>query len=85
MQRLAMVLIVLMNLATVFCAPVSARTWTDKTGRLTVEAELLEVKDGKAFLRKADGQVIGIAIPNLSAGDLNYLKSLGTSKAARDR
>jgi len=34
----------------------------DKTGRFTVEADLVEVKDGKAFLKKADGRVIAVPL-----------------------
>ena len=52
-----------------------ARTWTDKTGRFSATAELVEIKDGKAFLKKADGQVIAVPVSELSDADRNYLKS----------
>ena len=38
-----------------------ARTWTDSTGRFTVEAELVDVRDGQVRLKKAndDGKPAG--------------------------
>ena len=71
MRRLAMVFVVVVNLVTVSPSLGWARTWTDKTGRFTVDAELVEVKDDKAFLRKADGGVIGVPISTLSEVDRN--------------
>jgi uncharacterized protein involved in exopolysaccharide biosynthesis len=52
------------------------RTWTDATGRFSVEAVLVEVKDGKAMLRRADGHVIAVPVANLSEADRDYLSSL---------
>ena len=76
MRRLIRVLVVWMGGVGCFTSSVTARTWTDKTGQFTTEAELIEVKDEKAFLKKADGQVIGIATSELSEVDQEYLKSL---------
>jgi hypothetical protein len=55
---------------------VQARRWTDITGRKSVEAEFVEEKDGKAFLRKGDGKVVGVALEKLSQEDQQYVKSL---------
>lgn len=63
-----------------FCAP---RTWTDKTGKFSVEAELVEVKDGKALLKKADGKVVAVPVDRLSADDRQYLTTLDQPKQAR--
>lgn len=61
------------------------RTWRDATGKFTVEAELVEVKDGKAFLKKADGRVGEIPTARLSEADQNYLKSLDPESAVVKR
>ena len=54
-----------------------SRTWTDKTGKHTVEAELVEVKDGEAVLKKTDGKVVRVPVARLSKADQKYLESLG--------
>jgi len=53
-----------------------SRTWTDATGRFSLEAALLEVKDGKAVLQRANGQVVRVPVAKLSKADRNYLASL---------
>lgn len=50
-----------------------ARTWTDSTGRFSVEAELVEIKDGKVHLRKAGGTQIAVSIARLSQDDRSYV------------
>ena len=72
--------IVLLNLVTAVGSLASARTWTDKTGRFTVEAELAEVKDGKAFLKKADGPVIAVALEKLSTANQEYVSKWAALK-----
>lgn len=52
-----------------------ARTWMDATGQFKVEAELVEVKDGMAVLKRVDGRVVNVPISKLSEADRNYLKS----------
>ena len=56
-------------------SPAWARTWTDDTGQFSVEAELVEVKDGKAWLRKSDGKVIAVPLAKLSQSDRDFLAS----------
>jgi hypothetical protein len=41
----------------------------------SVEAEFIEVKDGKAFLRRPDGKKFAIAVEKLSNADQQYLAS----------
>ena len=53
----------------------SARTWTDSTGKHTVEAEFVDLKDGKVRLKKEDGRTITIPIERLSEADRAYVKS----------
>ena len=52
------------------------RTWTDATGQYTVEAELIEVVDGKVRLKKSDGRVLRVPVAKLSRADREYLASL---------
>jgi CubicO group peptidase (beta-lactamase class C family) len=52
-----------------------ARTWSDASGKFTIEAELVEVKDGQVVLRKADGSEIKLPVSKLSAADRKHLES----------
>lgn len=49
------------------------RTWSDATGQHEVQAQLVEVRDGKACLRRADGQLIRVSIWRLSPADRRFL------------
>lgn len=49
------------------------RTWTDATGKFSVEAELVEVVDGVALLKKADGRQIKVPLGKLSAADREFI------------
>ena len=51
------------------------REWTDSTGKFTITAKLLEVKDGDAYLENEAGKTIKIPIAKLSAADQAILKS----------
>ncbi len=63
------------------CTPTAfARKWTDSTGKHTVEAEFLEFKDGKVWLKKEDGSVIPVPIERLSEADQQFVKADGASK-----
>ncbi len=53
--------------------PLAARQWTSRNGGFNVEAELLDVKDGKAVLKKADGSQISVPLSRLSLGDVRYI------------
>jgi len=59
---------------------VCAREWTDKTGAFHVEAELVFLKDGKVYLEKNDGKVIGVPLSALCKTDILYLTSLSKYK-----
>lgn len=52
------------------------RTWTDTTGKFQTDAELLVVKVGKVYLKRSDGQVVGVPLEQLSRADRDYLASL---------
>ena len=45
------------------------RTWTDATGKYTVEAKFLEIKLGKVKLQRRNGKVIEISLTRLSRAD----------------
>lgn len=53
----------------------SLREWTDSTGRFKVKASLLEVVDGVAMLRGADGRTLKIPLARLSKKDQEYLQA----------
>ncbi len=71
-----MLRMLLVGLSLTAVSPVLAREWTDHTGRYSVEAELVEVKDGKAWLRKTDGKVVAVEVTRLSKTDRDYLESI---------
>ncbi len=54
----------------------SGREWADSSGQFRIEAKLVTVKDGKAYLEKSDGEVIAVPVDRLSKADQDYLKSL---------
>ena len=54
-------------LATASVCQAQARKWTDVTGKFSVEAQFVELKDGQVRLRKTDGQEITVALEKLSA------------------
>lgn len=60
------------------------RTWSDSSGKFTIEAALVEVRDGQASLRRADGQTIRIPLARLSAADQELLKLAAPEAATPD-
>jgi len=51
----------------------SARQWTDRTGRFSVEAEFLGMTDGKVSLKRKDGVVVKVPLGTLSLADQKYV------------
>ena len=51
------------------------REWSDSTGKFKVQAMLVEVKDGAAFLRTNEGKTLRIPVDRLSAEDQVFLKT----------
>jgi hypothetical protein len=49
------------------------RTWTDRSGRFSVDAEFVGITADSVQLRRADGQVISVMIDKLSDRDRGYL------------
>lgn len=56
-------------------APLGAREWTDSTGKFKIEAEFVELKDGKVALKKADGTTLSIPLEKLSKADQDFIKT----------
>lgn len=52
-----------------------ARTWKDKTGKFSVEAEFLSLKSGILKLRKIDGTELNIPIEKLSKDDQRFAQN----------
>ena len=52
----------------------AARTWTDHTGQFTIEAKLVEFKDGVVHLKNRDGEILTIRADRLSKADQEYIE-----------
>ncbi|CAJ0841587.1 11831_t:CDS:10, partial [Entrophospora sp. SA101] len=60
--------------------PSNTRTWTDRTGTFKVEAELLNVDDGKVYLHKLNGNKIAVPLDKMSKRDLVYIEEVTGEK-----
>lgn len=72
MKRLLALFVILALVGSVSQAEL--RTWKSSSGRFSVEAELLGLKDGKARLNKKDGSVVEVPLSSLSEEDRRYVK-----------
>ena len=52
------------------------RTWTDSTGKFTIEATLLEFADGKVKLERTDGRIVTLPFEKLSAADQQFVEAM---------
>jgi hypothetical protein len=50
------------------------RTWTDNTGKYKIEAEFVEILDGKVRLKGKDGKIMSLPLAKVSSEDRAYLK-----------
>jgi hypothetical protein len=57
-------------------AAAEIRTWTDKTGKYTVEAEFIEILEGKVRLKLADGKIVALPLSKLAESDRLFLRDL---------
>ncbi len=56
--------------------PDEIRTWSDKTGKYKIEAQLVTKVDDKVILKRRDnGEIITLAIDKLSTADQEFLKA----------
>ncbi len=51
-----------------------ARKWVDATGAFSVEAELVDLRDGKVRLKKTNGHIITLLLEKLSKADQEFLE-----------
>ena len=58
------------------------RKWTDASGKFAIEAELVQVADGKVTLKRADGELVTVPIETLSAADQAFLRARPAKPAA---
>ena len=73
--------VLLVGLLLVVANPASARKWTSSNGKFSVEAELVEAKDGKVKLKQQNGKIITVPVSKLSKADRDYLATLAKSSA----
>ena len=75
-KEITMRVLSIVALTLVFAIPAAfARTWTDNSGKFAIEAELVQLEDGKVQLRKPDGSLVTVPLAKLSDGDRRYLES----------
>jgi hypothetical protein len=60
----------------------AARQWTSRDGKFSVEAELLDVKDGKVVLKQKDGSLLTSPLDKLSLADVQYVNEVLKSTEA---
>ena len=60
------------------------RTWSNSTGKFTIEAKLVEVIDSKATLQKKDGRLIKLPLKKLSKKDIAFVEELRKNAADPD-
>lgn len=58
------------------------RTWTDLTGRFSIEAKYAGMKENSVLLEKADGKTIGVPRSKLSESDQEHIDQLLVGGAA---
>src|ERR1700753_1870592 len=61
-----------------------ARTWTDKTGKYKVDADLIAFNDKSVVLQRADHELGMVAIDALSPADQEYLKSKAAAEESQN-
>jgi len=61
------------------------RTWTDATGRFSVEAELVEHDADRVLLKKLDGEQVAVPLSKLSPADRRYVNDLAERRADKSR
>src|SRR5262245_15065896 len=72
MVRASCVGAVLLVLFAIDSAP--AREWHARNGSASIEAELLDFRDGNVILKRKDGKVIEVPLDKLSLPDVKYVK-----------
>ena len=61
------------------------RQWTDATGKHSIQAEFVELKDGKVRLRKEDGKETTVPIEEAVGGGSESMRSSSRSEKRRPK
>lgn len=61
------------------------RKWQSASGTFSLDAELLEVKDQKVQLKKADGTTLWVDLQKLSADDVQFVREWQEKKEAEQK
>ena len=73
---------VVLVLVVASATPAPARKWSSRSGGFSIEAELLDVRDGNAVLKKEDGTEVSVPLAKLSLADIRYVDSVLKSAEA---
>ncbi len=76
---------VCLALACSFPSPAYSRTWTDGSGKFTVEAEFDSYNAGQVTLKKLDGTTTTLPFEKLSKADQDFLKQVVPVLRANER
>jgi hypothetical protein len=58
------------------------RTWTDASGHYQFDAELIAYSDTQAVFKKSSGELVAMALADLSEADREFLKAKAASEAS---
>jgi hypothetical protein len=61
----------------------AGRTWTDSTGKYTIDADMIGFNDKMVILKKENHELVGVPVDKLSQKDQEYLKSEEAVKTAK--
>ena len=56
------------------------RTWTDLTGKFSIDAVLIGIKEGKVALRKLNGSRVVLSLDKLSEADQEFIRDTASEK-----
>jgi thiol-disulfide isomerase/thioredoxin len=59
------------------------RTWSDKSGKFSITADLIAIQHGNVVLRTDDGRQLTVPVKQLSPTDQEFVEGLDPSKASR--
>lgn len=59
-----------------------SRTWTDSTGKFKIDAEFVELRDGKVTLKRTDGKTAVLPLDRLSPEDRQLAERFGAPAGA---
>lgn len=75
--------LLVVGVVSLFASPCDARTWTDSSGRYTVDAGLVALMDGAVVLQRGDHHLVSIEVDRLSKADQEFLSTEDARRAAK--